>query len=109
MADLLAYPVDCFEPMERIEYCYRSQELLRLLHNVFSKWLHDGLTEVQHKQLPAKVRDKYPYAAKLAAKDWEKFIAEDFETRSSKIGSEIVRQKNLLKQSVRWNIKIEDV
>jgi hypothetical protein len=95
--------------MERIEYCYRSQELLRLLHNVFSKWLHDGLTEVQYDQLPAKVRNKYPYKAKLTAEDWDKFRTEDFEARSNKIGTEIVKQKDLLKQSVRWDIKIEDV
>jgi hypothetical protein len=105
----LSYPANCINPSDRLEYAYRCQEVLRLIQNVFSRWLNTGLTPAQYANLPAKIRNKYSYISKLPKATWVQFFQEDFEPRIRKIGREIMKQKKLLKQSVRWSINVGDI
>lgn len=105
----LKYPIDCITPAERTEYCYRAQELLRLMHNCFSKWYRESLTQIQYGELPQKLKTKYPYGAKLIQKDWDKFLKEDFLTRSDTICTGINIQRAEMKKSTTWDIKVEDI
>jgi hypothetical protein len=55
------YPEDCDSPRRKAEFLYKAQEELRILHNIFSKWLHEGLTSEEYDELPFKIKEKYPY------------------------------------------------
>ena len=103
------YPIDCDSPRKKTEWLYRAQELLRLLHNAFSKWLHEGLTQVQYDKLPQKVKSKYPYKPQLTKEDWDKFYREDFRLRNDKICAQIGIQRAQLKQSTIWAIEVEGI
>lgn len=105
----LIYPAICDSPGRKTELLYRAQELLRLVHNGFSKWLHEGLTEGEYSEFPIKVKTKYPYIAELPKADWDKFQKEDFAPRSDKICQEICVQRAELKRSTRWSIDIGDI
>lgn len=105
----IKFPANCDSPRKKTEWLYRAQELLRLLHNAFSKWLHKGLTQVQYDKLPQKVKNKYFYKPQLSQEDWDKFYREDFRPRNDKICTQINIQLAQLKQSIVWNIKVEDI
>jgi hypothetical protein len=105
----MQYPVDCVTSGDKVEYLYAAQEKLRLLHNVFSVWCKDGLSEQQYDKLPAAIKSKYPYTAKLSEADFKKFIAEDMETRSQKLFDGIALMREELKLSTRWEIAVEDI
>ena len=105
----ISYPTDCDSPRRRLEYLYRAQELLRLFHNVFSRWRRTGLTQTQYNKLPAKIKNKYPYKPQLTQGDILSFLADDFEPRSQKICSQINIQRGVLKQSTHWTPKVEDI
>lgn len=103
------FPINCDMPRRKTEYLYRSQELLRILHNGFSKWLHNGLTEEQYNLFPNKVKTKYSYVAKLSNADWDKFQKEDFYPRSNKINQAICEERAFLKNSTNWSIDIGEI
>lgn len=105
----LIYPVNCDSPRRKTELLYSSQELLRLLHNAFSKWLHEGLTKEQYSLFPDKIKTRYPYIAKLPKADWDKFQKEDFTPRSDKICQEICVQRAELKKSTAFSIDVGEI
>lgn len=105
----MQYPEDCVTSRDRIEYLYAAQEKLRQLHNAFSAWAKDGLSQQQYDKLPAAIRSKYPYTAKLSWVDFRKFIAEDMETRSQKLFDGIALMREELKLSARWNIDAGEI
>lgn len=105
----ITYPLDCDTPRKRTEYVYRAQELLRRVHNGFSKWFHEGLTEVQYNLFPLKVKNKYPYVPQISQEDWDRFKQEDFEPRSNKVCQAICVQRAYLKESVEWTIDVGDI
>ena len=106
----LTWPGDCNTPRERTEYCYRAQELLRLLHNKMGMWYRvGGLTEIQYNnQFPQKVRDRYAYTPQLSQADWDDFL-EMFEGISNRIVDKLLQQRELLKASTEWTINVEDI
>lgn len=105
----LIYPATCDSPRRKTEFLYRAQELLRLVHNGFSEWLHEGLTKEQYNLFPEKIKTKYSYTDKLSKADWDKFQKEDFTPRSDKIGQEICVQRAELKKSTAFSIDIGDI
>jgi hypothetical protein len=105
----MQYPVDCVTSGDKMEYLYAAQEKLRKLHNVFSAWCSQGLSQQLYDELPTQIRTKYAYVEKLSTNDFKKFIAEDMETRSQKIFDGISLAREQLKTSARWNIAIEDI
>jgi len=96
-------------PRKKTEWLYHAQELLRLLHNIFSKWLHEGLTQAEYDALPQKIKSRYPFKPQLTKADWDKFYREDFRPRSDKICAQIGVQRKELKQSTSWVINVEDI
>lgn len=105
----LIYPANCDTASKKTEYLYRAQELLRLVHNTFSKWYCEGLTQDQYDKLPEKIKIIYPYKFQLTKTDWDKFDKEDFMPRSNKICNQIGIQRAVLKKSTSWAINIEDI
>ena len=57
----MEYPLTCDSARKKTEYLYKAQEELRILHNIFSKWLHEGLSKEEYEQIPEGIRVKYPY------------------------------------------------
>ncbi len=106
---VLRYPADCDTPRRRTEYAYRAQELLRLLHNTMGKWYREGLTESQWDRFPQKIKNRYPYKARLNQAEWDDFTANVFQPISNRITERLLENRELLKQSTAWQIDIEDV
>ena len=105
----ISYPPNCDSPRKRTEYLYRAQELLRLIHNAFAKWHRTGLTQNQYNKLPNKIKNKYPYKAKLTDSDMKGFYDDVFMPISSKICNQIGIQRALLFESVEWTPAVEDM
>ncbi len=105
----LEFPIDCTTPAERTEYCYRAQELLRKIHNVFGRWFKEGITQTVWNKLPQKLKNKYPYTSQLPHEQWEDFVHNIFEPISNKIVEKLLQHRQNLKDSIRWNIKVEDI
>lgn len=122
----ITYPPDCDTPAKRTEWLCRAQELLRFVHNIFSYWFHNEITQKQYDNPPlppevdeqaeglvravfTKLKNKYPYKLQLAQEDWDRFYREDFRPRSDKICTQINIQRSQLKQSTNWPIDIGDI
>ena len=104
----MKYPGDCNTARRRTEFLYKAQEALRLLYNVFSKWLHEGLAEEEYNLLSEKIRDRYSYGLKLSEADFAKFKNEVFTPKSDKICQEICVQRALLKTSD-WFVDLGEI
>ena len=121
----ITYPVDCTTPATRTEWLYAAQELLRHIHNLFSYWFHNEITQNQYDNSPLPnvpenlqpmvktaftyIKNKYPYKAQLNQEDWDKFLQEDFKPRSKKICNQIGIQRALLKDSTKWIIDVGEI
>lgn len=105
----LEFPIDCETPADRIEYCYRANELLRKLHNVFGKWYREGLSQSAYDKLPVKIKNKYSYVPQISRKIWDDFLAVYFDPISKKITAKIIEHKHILFESTRWDINVEDI
>lgn len=105
----LTFPVDCDTPRKRVEYCYRAQELLRLIHNGMAKWRREGLTVAQWDRFPQRLKNRYPYDLQLPREQWDDFLTKVFENIQVKISHQIGVQKGLLKESLNWTINVEDI
>lgn len=83
----IKYPGDCLTPSEKTEFCYRAQELLRLEHNIMGKKYKEGeITEIE----------------------WKEFLEDKFEPLSQKICEGININRELLKNSTKYFIDLED-
>ena len=82
------YPLNCNTPAEKIEYWYRAEELLRLEHNEMGKKFREG---------------------KIFQAEWDRYQKEDFEPRNIKIHQGINENRELLKQSTKWEIDIKKI
>jgi len=105
----LVWPVDCDTPAKRTEYCYRAQELIRLIHNGMGKWYREGLTEAQWNNFPQKIKTRYPYVAYLSRADWYDFTSTLFEPIHNRIVEKLLQQRALLFDSTTWSIAVEDI
>lgn len=121
----ITYPIDCDTPAKRTEWLYAAQELLRHVHNLFSYWFHNQVTQQQydHPPLPdvpaslhpairrifAYLKSKYPYRPQLDQADWDRFYREDFRPRQDKICTQINIQRWQLKGSTEWNPDVENI
>jgi len=108
----LKYPGDCITSADKIEYCYRARELLRLLHNTIGKWRREGLNQIEYNTIPQKIKDTLPDFAispKLSEDSWDRFVSEEFFNRDHAISKAATLSFNELKKSTRWEIKVEDI
>ena len=102
------FPADCDTAAKRTEYCYRAQELLRLLHNIVGKWYREGsLPQEEYDSLPGSIKAKYH--GSLTKEDWDDFVLNYFEPKSSSITEKLLENRELLKKSTQWQISIEDI
>lgn len=83
----LTYSTTCNSPRRKTEFLYRAQEELRLLHNIFSKWLHEGLTEAEYAQIPLKLKEKYPFKEHIV---WYELIPEEDHREVAIAGDQII-------------------
>ena len=104
----MLYPLACDSARKKTEYLYKAQEELRNLHNIFSKWLHEGLSKEEYEQIPEGIRVKYPYCEKLSDFDFENFKDEEFTPKSNAICQEICVQRAELKHS-NWAVNLEGI
>lgn len=98
----LTYPGDCITSAQRIEFCFIAQEKLRKLHNAMSQWHDYGLTQVQYNQLPAKIKNRYPYAEFLEPEQRDDFHAVVFKKIERKITEKLLINRQALLDSVQW-------
>ena len=92
------YPEDCIAPRRKIEFLYKSQEVLRSVHNLFVNWRDNGLPEGTWAGLPQNIRESYPYRHKIDAQTWQLFHDEEFMPRSERIINEICVQRMAFKE-----------
>lgn len=129
----ITYPPDCDIPRKRYQALHVGQEILRYVHNLFSRWYHNEITQAQYDnppmpQRPPQITDenweeicnrirafftflktKYPYKPRLTQEDWDEFYRDDFSPRSHKICTQINIQRRKLKQLPEYDIKVEDI
>lgn len=105
----LVFPQDCDTPAKRTEYCYRAQELLRLLHNGMGRWYRAGLTQAQWNNFPQKIKNRYPYVSQLSQANWDDFTENVFEPISQRTIAKLLEQRALLFESTAWTIDVEDI
>ena len=95
---MLKFPTDCITVSDKVAYCYRAQEVLRLKHNAMGKQFRDG---------------------DITADDWQVFLSKIFDPMSTKITADLLinreiplspSQKDLLKNSTRFNlVTLDDI
>ena len=86
------YPINCITNMQRYQYTCKAQEELKNLHNFFSKWLNTGITLAEYDKISAKITADFPYKAKLAKEDYDKFYG-DWRRRLSNVLDELCTQR----------------
>jgi len=104
----LTFPVDCDSPRRRTEYCYRAQELLRLVHNGMGRWYREGLTETQWGKFPQRVKNRYPYKPQLTEEDWRDFVSL-FGRLNHKVAVKLLESRDQLKESIAWAIDVNEI
>jgi hypothetical protein len=123
----ITYPAGCDSPAQKTEFLYACQEILRHIHNLMSYWLHNDITMGQYNNpplggisVPAELqsivnsaftylKNKYPYKVRLTMDDWDKFIKEDFTPRTDRICTQINIQRQLLKNSTMYEVKLSNM
>ena len=124
------YPNNCTTAQQKMEFLYRAQELLRQMHNVFSRWLHVGYTQAQYDDMEAGIinfcandgvtvsqaeanrvaafiRNNFPYKPKLTNTDWQDFEKNHFRRVTNIIGGAFGAQINILKRSQTYEPEFE--
>ena len=126
------YPSQCDTPSKKTAWLYRYQEILRLVHNGLSHWLHKGITQDQYNnmdavlsnlaaqqniaitaaqstKIAAYIKNKIPVHKEfLAESDFKAFVKNDFEPRTLAIGNEICTQRETFKQDITQEVELED-
>jgi hypothetical protein len=125
------YPNNCTTAQQKMEFLYRAQELLRQMHNIFSKWLHVGYTQAQYDNMESGImafcanddclitqaeanrvavfiRNNYQFKPQLNMSDWDNFLNNHFYRINNKIGEEMGVQETILKRSQSYEPVIEE-
>lgn len=84
----MKYPVTCKTSADRTEFCYRAQELLRLLHNAIGREYREG---------------------RIIKIQWEMFLDKKFEPLSQRICEGINVNRELLFKSTKYLIDLEKI
>lgn len=69
----ISYPGWADTDEKKLKFLERAEELYRKLHNSMGKWWKTGLTLAQYNNFPTRLKNKYPYTAKLSDVDWKDF------------------------------------
>lgn len=98
------YPVNCITAKDKTEYLYIAQEALRELHNKFVEWHEDGLLQADYDMFPADIKKKYGFVNSIDMATLQRFLNEDFMTRSALLCNEITVHRAALSKSDREEI-----
>ena len=126
----LTFPPECDTAQKKLELTCRSQELLRYLHNVFSKWTTQGLTQKEYDEgvgasvedgidedtvIPDKLKALYPYKDGMSVAKMEAYIKDEHKPRqnaiSEQLGTNRAKFEDEMQKMTTWdsNIKVEDI
>jgi len=86
------FPENCTTNMQRYQYTCKAQDELKTLHNVFAKWLNDGISRAEYDAIPISITKDYYYKAKLPKEDWDKFYKE-WKNRLNNVLEELCTQR----------------
>ncbi|NOY72947.1 MAG: hypothetical protein GXP14_11325 [Gammaproteobacteria bacterium] len=102
------FPIDCTSPRQRVEYCYRAQELLRRLHNKVGRWYKTGLTQTQYNKFPARIKNRLDYVPQITEAQWKWFLRNMYRKLETAITIELLKNRMLLNDSTQWSIDPSD-
>lgn len=105
----IKYPMGCITPEDRTAFCYRAQELLRLMHNEVGRWWREGLTSTEYAKLPKLITDKFAYEGKLSDACLKDFRNNVFDPLNDANVEEILKNRELLKKSDNWDTDLNDL
>ena len=126
----LMFPLECGTAQERLELTCRAQELLRYLHNVFSKWTTQGLAQKEYDEgvkasvedgiledtvIPDKLKALYPYQDGMDVEKMLVYIEKEHKPRqeaiSEQLGSQRAKFEDEMQVMTTWDsdIKVEDI
>lgn len=88
----MKFPQDCTTNEKKYHFVCRVQREARILYNKFSKWADVGITRSEYDQIPAKIKEAYPYMEKLSKDNWQKFFSK-FRQLSNEIAEELCTQR----------------
>lgn len=95
----ITFPDNCTDSKDRLEWCYKAKNRLKLIHNGMDKWHRESLSLNAYKQFPNKIKNRYPYASQLSSADWTDFVENVFFEVSAAIGKELLMYRELAKTS----------
>ena len=108
MAETLKFDESCTTPEKKTGFAYRAQEVLQLEHNIIGKWFREGITQAEYDQLAQSKKDAFPYTTNhLSKKDCRKYQNEMHEPKSQIIIKGITDNRQLLKDSIAWDIDLD--
>ena len=126
----LTFPPTCDTVQKKLAYTCRAQEMLRYLHNVFSKWTHKGLTQKEYDLgvdvsevdgilvktvIPDKLKALYPYKPQMTVPEMEAYIKDQHKPRQNAISEQLGTQRAQFEGEMQalntWDsdIKVEDI
>ena len=105
----ITYPGNCTTDRDKIEGLYAAWEKLRVLHNLVGKWHREGITAQERSVIAV----KFPNLATipdtiLSESDWTQFLSKYFNLRNQKIGIEMNRLRDRMKQSILFNVDVTE-
>ncbi|MBA7494384.1 hypothetical protein ES702_04959 [subsurface metagenome] len=107
-SEKLKFPDECINACDKTEYCYRSQEILQIEHNIIGKWFREGISLSEYNNLSEITKTFFPYKLKLTGDDWQTFLNSIFQPMSDKITTDILNNRALLKKSPHYNLNSID-
>jgi hypothetical protein len=105
---IVTFPAECTTEALRLTWCYRAQEILRLVHNGMGKWFREGLTENAYNQFPDKIKNRYPYVPQLSKADWIDFQKIIFRKVFDAIDDARFKAKQEAMESNFWNPSLDE-
>jgi hypothetical protein len=108
----MSYPLTCVVEGSKTAYLYRCLQLLMNMQNVFSKWYHEGLTELEWADgIPYQLRllPQYGYSRQIDEKLMKRFLNEEYYPRSYMLEEEILKRRFSHKTSDRWTIDVFEI
>lgn len=95
MSGIDNFPGNVTTPADKLEYAYRCQELLRLLHNDFVDWRENvWKPEKWGQTVPAGLKVDYPFVAQISLATWRRFMREEWLPRSETVQEEILKHRD---------------
>ena len=86
------FPENCTTNMQRYQYTCKAQDELKTLHNVFAKWLNDGISRAEYDGIAVSITKDFPFKDKLPKEQWDKFYL-DWKLKLNVVLEELCTQR----------------